>query len=208
MGRWKTCHKHMHMYQIECKQCMREERDALRAKLGTAEHERDDARTELDELRGMFDTLEQRRVSDAKQLAAQAPVIAAAKELIRVWGDGERYGETWCEMRHSYACYMRANVKLRARVDELESAIARLEAERPVDEQMYDAALRQISSWQPVVEAAVEYVSRSVTDDRLRFAVRDYLAATEQGATIKATVEAVEPGRFYYTGDDEPGGGE
>ena len=47
MGRWKTCHKHMQMYQTDCKQCMREERDALRAKLGTAERERDEARAQL-----------------------------------------------------------------------------------------------------------------------------------------------------------------
>lgn len=55
-------------------------------------------------------------------------------------------GETWCEMRHSYACHMRANIKLRARVAELEAAVEKLEAERPVDDQMYDAALRQIAA--------------------------------------------------------------
>lgn len=82
-------------------------------------------------------------------------------------------GETWCEMRHSYACYMRANVKLRARVAELEAQLARqapvIEAAREQDEahkvsdalrQVKDAAawLRLYDEWQAscaATEAAI-----------------------------------------------------
>ena len=46
--------------------------------------------------------------------------------------------EVWCSATHSYACEMRANVKLRARIAELE---AKLDAARPV----MQAAIKQAS---------------------------------------------------------------